>query len=183
MIAIMQPALFDLLSRLPHESVTLRAGEMLFQQRDKVRRAFAVRAGLVHLLRRQEDGSEFLLQRAGPGALVAEASILGTCYHCTAEAAEDSRLTSWALADIRALLERDGKASLTFAAHLAAEVRAARLRAEIASLRRVADRLDAWLAWHDDRLPDKGAWHHLAREISVSPEALYREIARRRHRP
>ncbi len=180
MIAIMQPALFDLLSRLPHESLRLSAGEMLFQQHDPVRRAFAVSEGLVHLLRRQEDGAEFLLQRAGPGALVAEASVLSACYHCTAEAAEDSRLTSWALADIRALLERDGTAALAFAAHLAAEVRSARLRAEIVSLRRVADRLDAWLAWHEEGLPDKGAWHHVAREISVSPEALYREIARRR---
>jgi len=180
MIAIMQTRLFDLLSLLPHEDVTLQAGELLFQQHDQVRRAFAVQTGLVHLLRRQKDGAEFLLQRAGPGALIAEASVLSTRYHCAAEAVKNSRLTSWALADIRRLLERDGSAALAFAAHLAGEVRTARLRGEIASLKRVADRLDAWLAWHETGLPDKGAWHHVAREISVSPEALYREIARRR---
>ncbi len=183
MIAIMQQRLFDLLSTLPQESRRLGAGTLLFQQGDRVRRAFAVRSGLVHLLRRQADGAEFLLQRAGPGALIAEASVLSAHYHCTAEAVEDSQLTSWALADIRALLQRDGAAALAFAAHLADEVRVARLRAEIASLKRVADRLDAWLAWHEDGLPARGQWHHVAREISVSPEALYREIARRRARP
>ena len=177
---IMQQPFLALLSTLPHQQVTLQAGELLFQQYDPVERAYAVQTGLVHLLRRQEDGAEFLLQRAGPGALIAEASVLSTRYHCAAEAVEDSVLTSWARTDIRALLQRDGTAALAYAAHLAGEVRTARLRAEIASLKRVADRLDAWLAWHEDGLPDKGAWHHVAREISVSPEALYREIARRR---
>ena len=180
MIAIMQPRLFNLLSALPCDSLQLRAGALLFQQGDRVRRAFAVRSGLVHLLRRQQDGAEFLLQRAGQGALIAEASLLSARYHCAAEAVVDSQLTSWALSDIRALLERDGAAALAYAAHLASEVRIARLRAEIASLKRVTDRLDAWLAWHEEGLPDKGQWHHVAREISVSPEALYREIARRR---
>jgi hypothetical protein len=40
-------------------------------------------------------------------------------------------------------------------------------------------RLEAWLAWNDGVLPTKGAWKHLAEELGVSPEALYREITRR----
>jgi len=39
-------------------------------------------------------------------------------------------------------------------------------------------RLDAWLAWHGD-LPSKGDWARLVDEIGVSPEALYREMAKR----
>jgi hypothetical protein len=52
--------------------------------------------------------------------------------------------------------------------------------AETVSLRTVAQRLDAWLAWNEDRLPGKGEWKAVAEEISVSPEALYRELAARR---
>ena len=63
--------------------------------------------------------------------------------------------------------------------HLAGEVRDARLRAEILTLKTVAERLDAWLA-DSGRLPEKGGWKAIAREIGTSPEALYREIARRR---
>lgn len=63
--------------------------------------------------------------------------------------------------------------------HLSREVRNARQRAEILSLRTVADRLDAWLAENGD-MPEKGLWKNVAEEIGASPEALYREIARRR---
>ena len=180
MIAIMSSAFLDLLAEIPGKTVTLAAGRMLFQRGDPVTAAWVVRAGRVHLLRRQADGAAFILQRAGPGALVAEASLLSDCYHCAAETVEETRLTRWPLARIRALLEADGQAALAFARHLAGEVRTARLRAEITSLRRVADRLDAWLAWHDGALPGRGDWHHLAGELNVSPEALYRELGKRR---
>jgi hypothetical protein len=46
----------------------------------------------------------------------------------------------------------------------------------------VADRLDAWLAAGEGKLPAKGEGRGLAAEIGISPEALYRELARRRAR-
>jgi CRP/FNR family transcriptional regulator, dissimilatory nitrate respiration regulator len=61
-------------------------------------------------------------------------------------------------------------------AHLGKEVRSARLRAEILTLKTVAERLDAWLA-DRETLPDKGRWKVAAHEIGTSPEAFYREIA------
>jgi hypothetical protein len=64
--------------------------------------------------------------------------------------------------------------------HLGREVQKARTRGEILSRRTVREKLDAWLAENGGALPDKGVWRHLADEIAVSPEALYREIARRR---
>ncbi|MEO1918655.1 MAG: hypothetical protein ABGW81_02895 [Paracoccaceae bacterium] len=51
---------------------------------------------------------------------------------------------------------------------IASEVQRARRRAEILSLRRVADRLDAWLVWNDDILPKRGHWHRITDEIYVS---------------
>jgi CRP-like cAMP-binding protein len=67
----------------------------------------------------------------------------------------------------------------TWAKNLAQAVQAARLRAEIRSLPRVADRLGAWLA-EGNRLPDKGRWQEVAAELGVTREALYRELSRRR---
>jgi hypothetical protein len=40
--------------------------------------------------------------------------------------------------------------------------------------------LDGWLNWHGGELPPKGEWKALAEQLSISPEALYREIARRK---
>ena len=180
MITIMPNDFLTLLNDLPGHTQHLPAGVLLFQRADPVTQVFAVRTGRVHLLRRQEDGASFLLQRAGPGALIAEASLLSDSYHCAAETVEASSLTAWPRRAVQALVTGDKDAALAYARHLAAEVRIARLRAEITCLRRVSDRLDAWLAWHECGLPAKGEWHHLAQELNVTPEALYREIARRR---
>ena len=65
--------------------------------------------------------------------------------------------------------------------HLADEVRNARLRTEILSLRTVAERLDAWIV-EKGELPLKGTWKSVAQEIGTSTEALYREMASRRKR-
>lgn len=65
-------------------------------------------------------------------------------------------------------------------ARLSHELQSARKRAEIASLRTVGSRLEAWLIWNDGALPARGYWRDLANEIAVSPEALYREFSGRR---
>ncbi|HHS94799.1 MAG TPA: Crp/Fnr family transcriptional regulator [Rhodobacterales bacterium] len=180
MIAIMSTRFLDHLADLPATTRALQKGAQLFDCGDPVTHLHAVRRGEVHLLRRQPDGTAFVLQRAGPGAILAEASVMSETFHCAAEAACDSSVTLWPLAAVRARIAEDAATTEAFARHLAGEVRQARLRAEIASHRRVADRLDAWLAWHEGAMPHKGAWHRLAGELGVSPEALYRELARRR---
>ena len=65
-------------------------------------------------------------------------------------------------------------------AYLSGAIQEARHRAEILSRRSVAGRLDGWLVFHDQQLPDKGKWKQIATEIGVTPEALYREFAKRR---
>ena len=67
-----------------------------------------------------------------------------------------------------------------WASYLARELQRARLRSEILSLKTVAQRLDAWIGWNGGRPPEKGEWKFVASQIGVSPEALYREIAKRR---
>jgi len=46
-------------------------------------------------------------------------------------------------------------------------------------MKTVAERLGARLDWRG-QLPPKGKWVELAAELGVSPEALYREIAKRK---
>jgi len=180
MIPIMPMSFFDHLSRLRNITRTVTNGTLLFERDDPVTSVFRIESGEVHLLRRQPDGAEFILQRAQTGSLLAEASITTKSYHCTAVAVMPSVLAVFSRNDVQNLITDDPAAVTAFAAHLAQEVREARLRAEIVSLKRVSDRLDAWLVWNDDQLPDKGKWHQIANEIGVSPEALYRELARRR---
>jgi CRP-like cAMP-binding protein len=126
------------------------------------------------------DGFVLTLQRAGAGAVLAEASLFSERYHCDAVAVKPARTLTIAKSTIRAKLTLSPGFAEAWSAFLAQEVQATRLRAEILALRTVAERLDAWIASHDDLLPARGDRKTLATEIGVSPEALYREMARRR---
>jgi len=180
MIVIMPQSFFDHLQQLRHTRRNLAAGTMLFDRDDPVTSVYRVESGEVHLLRRQADGAEFILQRAQAGGLLAEASISSTEYHCGAVVVRPSVLEVFSRADVQTLIANNQQAATAFATHLAREVREARMRAEILSLKRVSERLDAWLVWNDNAMINKGKWRQVASEIGVTPEALYRELARRR---
>lgn len=180
MIAIMSERFFQYFADLPQRRIDLPAGGLLFQLGDKVQYIYRVITGEVQLLRHQPDGSAYILQRALPGELLAEASLMSETYHCAAEAATASSLSVWPRHLVRKMIRQNPAASEAYAMHLAREVREARLRAEIVSLRCLSDRLDAWLIWNNEALPEKGHWQRLAQEINVSPAALYRELAKRR---
>ncbi len=168
------------LAKLKHTTRKFPAGALVFERDDPVHQYYVVQSGEVHLLRRQEDGTGVILQRATDGAILGEASFNTAAYHCSAVSVEASTLIAFNRQAVRKLLVNDPAAALAFATHLAREVQNARRRAEIISLRKVADRVDAWLVWNNDKLPPKGSWHRMAAEIGVTPEALYRELARRR---
>lgn len=180
MISIMPQTFFHHLSKVQHTTRVLERDELLFERDDPVNAYYAVMSGEVHLLRRQEDGSRVILQRAFGGAVLAEASLMTQTYHCAAVGVEVAKLMVFDRREVRRLAETNPNVALSFTHHLTAEVQRARRRAEILALRKVSDRLAAWLVWQDGQLPDKGQWHRVASEIGVSPEALYRELAKRR---
>lgn len=157
----------------------LSPGAYLFHQGKKVESLFVVTAGEIQLVRHQTAGNALVLQRAFVGAVVAEASAFAETYHCDAVAGPDTSVRGISKPRFLELFRTDPNLAEAWAAQLAREVQTTRLRSEILALKTVADRLDAWLAWHGS-LPPKGEWHQIARQIAVSPEALYREIARRR---
>ena len=175
MISIM----IDWIRSLPQQQRTYEEGQHLFHRNDPVRSMFFIEEGTAQLIRHHRDGSAAVLQRAGPGSMLAEASLFASAYHCDAVAIEPVTATLIARRSLRRLFVTSPDFAQAWAAHLSAEVRHARTRAEILSLRTIAQRLDAWIA-ETGSLPDKGSWKSLALEIAVSPEALYREIARRR---
>ena len=164
---------------LPGHQRELDAGECLFRQGRRVQALHVVRAGLVDLVRTQPAGQSLILQRAETGAILAEASMYSSHYHCDGVARVPSRGYRVSRSVFDDLLRRNTDVADLWQQHLARETQRARYRAEILALRTVAERLDGWLAWHDGILPARGDWKSLAHEIGVSPEALYRELASR----
>lgn len=158
----------------------LPAGETLFHTGDPVQSVFMVRAGRIVLVRRnRENGAPLFLHIAGPGMMLAEASIWSSAYHCDAQALDDAEVAVTSRQRFRAEMTRNPELLNTIAMDLAQALQAARLKAEIRSLPRLADRLDAWLA-EGNAFPERGRLQELAAELGVTREALYREMARRR---
>jgi CRP/FNR family transcriptional regulator, dissimilatory nitrate respiration regulator len=158
--------------------IDLVPGQVLFRTGDPVKSLYVVLQGSVRLVRHQVNGATVVLQRAHAQQLLAEASLFASRYHCDAMSEHGARLARVSKSKILQA-QRENAGWLTdLAAHLAGEVQQARARAELLSLRSVADRLSGWLALHGE-LPPRGRWIDVAQEIGVSPEALYRELARR----
>jgi len=179
MIEIMSDQLEHQLPNLRAQKLVFTPGEYLFHLGDPVRLMYFVVTGMVHLTRTQSDGSMLVLHRAGAGSFLAEASFCSERYHCDAVVVEETQARAYVAAEFRAYLRTSPDFADVWARHLAHELQIARLHAEILSLKTVAQRLDAWIGWRGGALPRKGEWRTIANEIGVSPEALYREIARR----
>ncbi|MEJ6399567.1 Crp/Fnr family transcriptional regulator [Yoonia sp. 208BN28-4] len=153
-------------------------GAAMFRQADQVRLMYLVRSGAVALERPLTDGAPLTLHVATAGMALAEASLFAETYHCDAVARSDAEVASLPRARFLTAIRNRPDAALSLIETHAKEVQAQRARIEILRLRRVADRLDAWLDLHD--APSKGEWINVAEQIGVSTPALYRELAKRR---
>ena len=159
---------------------TFEAGARLFRVGDDVSVLHLVEDGEAHLVRHRADGGALVLQRALANTVLAEASVFSVRYHCDGVAVSPTRTLAIVASAVRRLLAEDPEFAESWAVHVSRELQATRLRAEILSLRTVRERLDAWIGWNGEGLPAKGNGKTVANEIGTSPEALYRELARRR---
>jgi CRP/FNR family transcriptional regulator, dissimilatory nitrate respiration regulator len=180
MIRIMSEEFIDSLRPIPHRTLNVSNETVLFHRDAPVRNLYVVETGMVELVRHAENGTALVLQRASDQSVLAEASIYSQRYHCDAVVKEDARLLKFSKRKLLEVMTTDPKFMHLWGSYLSSAVQNARHRAEILSRRSIADRLDGWLAMHDEQMPAKGQWKSIATEIGVTPEALYREIAKRR---
>jgi CRP-like cAMP-binding protein len=164
-------------------AIEIAAGRSLFRRGDVVYWLHVVRAGRVHLSRLLETGTEIALAHLTPGEIVAEASIYAPRYHCDAVAELDCRLDRFAIAEVRAVLEREPKAASAYGAYLARRVMDLRAISEIRSIRRADERLLAWIRLRavGENFESSGNWTSVAREIGLTSESIYRALAKLEH--
>lgn len=146
MIAVMSEQIIAHLRPKAVAERTFAKGEHLFHRDDPVRALFLVTSGCVNLVRHQADGSPAVLQRSTPGTVLAEASVFSERYHCDAVATMETEALLVPAVKVRRLLQRDLSFATKWIAHLSQELQSARKRSEIASLRTVGARLEAWIA-------------------------------------
>jgi len=157
---------------------SIAAGETLFRQEEPVRSVYLVRSGQIALQRPMADGTTLRLHIASDGMLLAEASLFAEAYHCDAVVRELAVIAYLPRPAFLTSLANTPELALALIKANTREIQSQRARIEILRLRRVADRLDAWLNLYG--APEKGEWTRVANAIGVSQPALYRELALRR---
>ena len=153
-------------------------GEPLFLRQEPVRSMFLVTSGTITLERSLPDGTGLTVHTAGAGRLLAEASLFAETYHCDGIARGGARIAVMPRLRFLETLDAHPELARGLLADTAQEVQSLRTRVEILRLRRLGDRLDAWLELYGK--PGLGGWVRVADAIGVTPAALYRELSRRR---
>src|SRR3954469_10683504 len=98
--------MIEIMSRSPFDGLAIHRrkfapGHVLFERGTPVQAMYRVVDGLVELVRYGADGAKLVLQRAGPGAVVAEASLFSASYHCDAVVRRESTLESVSGVDLK----------------------------------------------------------------------------------
>ncbi|SEN31623.1 Crp/Fnr family transcriptional regulator [Palleronia pelagia] len=169
----------DLAALFAHAPLTrVRTGQAVFHRDDPIRDAIFLESGSIALVRTLSEGETLTLHVARPGTLLAEASLFAARYHCDANTRTDTALRRVARGAFLEGLAQSPATLLDLFAGAAKEVQAQRARVEILRMKRLPDRLDAWLTLNG--APGDQPWTEVAEAIGVSPAALYRELAKRR---
>jgi CRP-like cAMP-binding protein len=155
-------------------------GDVLFRKDDATVGIWAIEEGHIRLSRPGPDGREIVLHMAGPGNLVAEASLFSPVYNCDATAATDACLHFYPKGTLLTALRRDQEAAEAFTAMLAHELMDLRTRLEWRNIRSAVARVQNYLALNTDAdgrtVALKGTIKALAAELGLSHEALYRTL-------
>lgn len=165
-------------ARSQARAITLAPAGRLFLRGDTPEAMYCVLSGEVHLSRSSEQGAEIVLQRCR-GGFLAEASLDQRTYHCDAIAKQACEVIAIPRPAFRAALD-DERFRFAWIEHLARELRRVRTQAERLSLRTARERIEHYLLTEGDNGAvtlgqSRKAW---ARELGLSHEALYRELAR-----
>ncbi len=158
----------------------LRRDEILFRQGDRASSVFWVSRGRLRLDRHLTSGRVVTLSVARAPATIAEASLFSSRYHCRAIAEIASSVTVVPKARVLGLLEKDPSFALSMVRALATEVRTLRRLLELRNVRPASARLLDYLALRQDRGESTAdrPLAALATELGLTPEALYRILAR-----
>ena len=172
--SVVLPTPLDLLSDEDQRVLELPAGARLFSQGDATRGMYFLFEGCVNLIRHTEDGHKILIHRANAGTTFAEASLFSDRYHCDARVINDSVVIECSRSRLLNLYEREAGFALAMSERFSHQVQHARRQIEILSIRNAQERV--YRAVVAGLLV--GSVNALADEIGLSPETVYRSLAK-----
>ena len=162
----------------------LVAGQILFDQGDATVGVYEVVSGKVRQARVDPEGRDVVVGIAGPGEMIAEASLFSRTHDCAATAVTNAVVRLYRKATLLAQLERDPQAALSFMATLVEQILNFRIRLERRSIPSARDRVRHYLTTNvggRERTVDlPSTLKDLAAELGLTHETLYRTLAEMR---
>ena len=159
----------------------LIAGQLLFDQGDVAVGVYEVVSGKVRQVRVDPEGRDVVVGIAGPGEMIAEASLFSRTHDCAATAVTNALVRLYRKATLLAQLERDPRAALSFMATLVEQILKLRIRLERRSIPSARDRvrhyLTANVSERERTVSLPSTLKDLAAELGLTHEALYRTLS------
>ena len=159
----------------------LVAGQMLFDQGGATVGVYEVVSGKVWQVRIDPKGRDVVVGIAGPGEMIAEASLFSRTHDCAATALTNAVVRLYRKATLLTQLERDPQAALSFMATLVEQIRNLRIRLERRSIPSARDRVRHYLTTNvggTERTVDlPSTLKDLAAELGLTHETLYRTLS------
>ena len=159
----------------------LAAGQMLFDQGDAAVGVYEVVSGQVRQARVDLEGRDVVVGIAGPGEMIAEASLFLRTHDCAATAVGSTVVRLYRKASLLAELERNPQAALAFMATLVGQILSLRIRLERRSIHSARDRIRHYLttnvAGKERTVALPSTLKDLAAELGLTHEALYRRLS------
>src|SRR5215471_17625018 len=157
------------------------AGQMLFDQGDATVGVYEVVSGKVREVRVDSEGRDVVVGIAGPGEMIAEASLFSLTHDCAATAVTNALVRLYRKAILLAQLERDPRAALSFMATLVEQIRNLRIRLERRSIPSARDRVRHYLTANvgerERTVSLPSTLKDLAAELGLTHETLYRTLS------
>jgi len=160
----------------------LVAGQILFDQGDATVGVYEVVSGKVRQARVDPEGRDVVVGIAGPGEMIAEASLFSQTHDCAATAVTNAVVRLYRKAFLLAQLERDPQAALSFMATLVEQILNLRIRLERRSIPSARDRVRHYLTSNvgggrERTVNLPSTLKDLAAELGLTHETLYRTLS------
>jgi CRP-like cAMP-binding protein len=157
------------------------AGQMLFDQGDATVGVYEVVSGKVRQVRVDPEGRDVVVGIAGPGEMIAEASLFSQTHDCAATAVTNAVVRLYRKGTLLAQLERDPQAALSFMATLVKQILNLRIRLERRSIPSARDRVRHYLTANgggrERTVALPSTLKDLAAELGLTHETLYRTLS------
>ena len=164
--------------RIDRMNNSFRKGALLFEAGDQNQSIIYLKSGSAELVKIRLDGYRQVIERYEEGDFIAPHTLYSDIHSFRCEACTNVDTVQYTRTAFKDALKREAN-TFYWLELLHNHLHRSLMRVELLGYTSVSDKLDAWIKLYK-RTPEKGEYSTVAGQLSISREALYRELSKRR---